>query len=264
LEDFIKTLKHLKTQHGFERKGTDDARGRIGRFGPSGRRPAAHQRQSSSRSSSTRSRRTRPGLHPAGPGLVAQQVQPHRLAHPATALRQQAPFLHRLVDRPASAAPRLVGSHTPIPLAQQTPVRPQNPFTFTLSSYRPPGDTAAQQPLQLGNPALQQQRSQPDILQATTLPVLLQVQRQQQPFQQQAGLGLAFSFGGQQNLGMGLVYQGDFPFMAPPFSGLLWQQQGETAHQPVRFPAMPIQVQPAEVKTACTWVANCVPVLPRD
>jgi hypothetical protein len=60
LEDFIKTLKHLKTQHGFERKGTDDALGRIGRFGPSGRRPAAHQRQSSSRSSSTRSRRTRP------------------------------------------------------------------------------------------------------------------------------------------------------------------------------------------------------------
>lgn len=141
-----------------------------------------------------------PGLHPAGPGLVPQQVQPHRLAHPATALRQQAPFLHRLVDRPASAAPRLVGSHTPIPLAQQTPIRPQNPFT--LSSYRPPGDTAAQQPLQLGNLALQQQRSQPDILQATTLPVLLQVQRQQQPFQQQAGLGLAFSFGGQQNLGI--------------------------------------------------------------
>jgi hypothetical protein len=154
--------------------------------------------------------------------------QPHPQARPAAAVRQQAPFVHRLTAPPAAAVTRPTGTATPIPAAAAVAAvdlatRATNLYAFFAPGVRPPA------------------------------PIFPQPQQ----FYGQVDTGFGYvptqNFGGSQ-----------FPGASPYRGGNWQQQQGDAGRQPIRFAALPILVQPMEVETAISWITNCWPVLPAD
>jgi hypothetical protein len=190
----------------------------------------------------------------AGGSIAPRQLQPHGLARPAAAMRQQAPMLHRMTASPA--APEVGGgstqqAHSQATTSQATTLqaapsqatswqaksllaatRTQNPYQYTSAHYRVSGSNISQQ-------QTQQYQMQPGFL-----------QQQQQQFNGQPPQGYRFRF------------------QAPPPYGYSnqWQNssQNKGARHLVRFPAMMLPTQPQEVEAACTWAASCWPELPAD
>jgi hypothetical protein len=46
--------------------------------------------------------------------------------------------------------------------------------------------------------------------------------------------------------------------------GQFQQRKGESARQPIRFPATPLPTQSYQVEAVCSWTVNCRPELPLD
>jgi hypothetical protein len=163
----------------------------------------------------------------------SRHIQPHGFARQARMARHQAPMVHRLAApvlaagaRPATPGPPEAGQATPVP-------RVANPYSFVAAHLRQP-DVPAPGPIP-GPGAFQPQQ-----------------QQQQQLYQYGGGYGQGFA--------PGFEYQAQF---ASPSGGEGWQSQ-EGAHQPTRYPAMPLPAQPQEGEAACSWAANCWPELPAD
>jgi hypothetical protein len=137
---------------------------------------------------------------PLSPSMVARgsigprQPQPHGLARPAAALRQQAPMLHRMTALPAAsaigggatqqahsqasqAAPSQVTASQAT--SSQVATRTQNPYQYTSAHYTTSGSNIPQQ-------QIQQYQTQPGFLQ----------QQQQQQFNGQPPQGYIFGDSG--------------------------------------------------------------------
>jgi hypothetical protein len=184
----------------------------------------------------------------AGGSIAPRQPQPHGLARPAAALRQQAPMLHRMTASPAAlaigggatqqahsqasqAAPsQLTASQA---TSSQAATRTQNPYQSTSAHYRTSESNIPQQ-------QTQQYQTQQGFLQ----------QQQQKQFNGQPPQGYSFGFQAPQPYGYPNQWQNLF--------------QNEGAQHPVRFPAMTLPTQSQEVEAACTWAASCWPELPAD
>jgi hypothetical protein len=201
---------------------------------------------------------------------------------PQAQLQQAAAVVpHPPPDGPAAPPP-------PQPLQQQEPAqgpiqlpRPQTPLQAQagIVPLRPPGVDFAQPPpghpmararvqtpapFRLANPGGFQgraqnpnQQAQPNYRPFVPNPQM-QMQQQQYGFQPQQQYPGFPQQGGGYDPYMGYGMSG-----ANLFSGQ-WGQQSEGARQPVRFPALPLQQQAAEVDAACAAVASIWPEFPVD